>query len=219
MSWKIERVVVGPIQCNCYVLSEPTTRKAYLIDPGAESNELLNFLRDSKLDVQAVLITHSHIDHIGGIDMVHRHSAVPVYYHGADRELYQNVQMQAEAFGFSAKDLEATQPTVGDGTLTDEQVFSVSDEQSIQVIHTPGHTPGSVCFYADGPAATIFTGDTLFLGSIGRTDLWGGSFEQIIRSIKTRLLILSDETKVLPGHGLASTIGDERGSNPFLLHY
>lgn len=219
MTWKIERIVVGPIQCNCYIVSDSTSRKAYIIDPGAESPELLKFLQGSNLEVQGVLITHAHIDHIGGIDMVYHQLTVPVYYHGGDQSLYKNVEMQARAFGFSPTDLQATQPTIGEGSLSHEQTLSVSDDKQIRVIHTPGHTPGSVCFHANGKESTVFTGDTLFQGSIGRTDLWEGSFEQIISSIKTRLLSLPDETKVLPGHGPASSIGEERRTNPFLLEY
>lgn len=219
MSWKIERIVVGPIQCNCYIVSDSMSRKAYIIDPGAESPDLLKFLQSSNLEVQGVLITHAHIDHIGGIDMVYHQLSVPVYYHAGDQSLYKNIDMQARAFGFSPADLQAHQPTVGEGSLAHEQIFSVSEDKQIRVIHTPGHTPGSVCFHANGKESTVFTGDTLFQGSIGRTDLWGGSFEQIISSIKTRLLALPDEVKVLPGHGSASTIGEERRTNPFLLQY
>jgi hydroxyacylglutathione hydrolase len=219
MTWKIERIVVGPIQCNCYIISDSETRKAYMIDPGAETPELLKFLQNSKLDLQAVLITHAHIDHIGGIEMVYGKVPVPVYYHSGDQELYQNVEMQARAFGFSSADLQATQPRVGAGSLEHDQTFSLSSDKQIRVIHTPGHTPGSVCFYANDNEPVVFTGDTLFLGSIGRTDLWGGSFEQIISSIKTRLLSLSEEAKVLPGHGPASSIGEEKRTNPFLLQY
>ncbi|HEY4491789.1 MAG TPA: MBL fold metallo-hydrolase [Acidobacteriota bacterium] len=215
MSWKVDCIIVGPIQCNCYILWESVVRKAYLIDPGAESEELVSYLQSNGYDLQAVLITHAHIDHVGGIETVHRHFPAPVYYHNGDEFLYRNVLQQAQLFGVLPKDLQASQPKVGEGTLKDEQRFSL-EEQELKVIHTPGHTPGSVCFYADFPQPVLFTGDTLFEGSIGRTDLWGGSFPQIIDSIKTRLMVLEDHVRVLPGHMAATTIGAERRTNPFL---
>lgn len=215
MTWKIDSVVVGPIQCNCYILSESVSGKAYVIDPGAESKELLSFLQKKKIKLQAVLITHAHIDHVGGIEMLNREIPAPVYYHTGDRFLYENVAMQAQLFGVSPRDLQAEQPRVGDSTLQDRQRFAL-DEGEIHVIHTPGHTPGSSCFHAIGESTAVFTGDTLFQGSIGRTDLWGGSFEQIMESIKTKLLSLDDRVPVFPGHGESTTIGEERRQNPFL---
>ena len=215
MTWKIDNVVVGPIQCNCYILSESVSGKAYVVDPGAESKELLTFLQKKKINLQAVLITHAHIDHVGGIEMLNREIPAPVYYHSGDRFLYENVAMQAQLFGVAPRDLQAEQPRVGDSTLQDHQTFAL-DEGEIRVIHTPGHTPGSSCFHAIGEVTALFTGDTLFQGSIGRTDLWGGSFEQIMESIKFKLLSLDDRVPVFPGHGESTTIGDERRQNPFL---
>lgn len=189
-----------------------------MIDPGAESRELLAFIQKKKLDLQAVLITHAHIDHIGGIEMLHREIAAPVYYHSGDKFLYENVQMQARLFGVAPEDLQAVQPKAGESSLEDNRIFPF-DNGEVRVIHTPGHTPGSVCFHAIGETSVVFTGDTLFQGSIGRTDLWGGSFERIMESIKSRLLALEDNVQVLPGHGDATTIGTERRQNPFLLQY
>ncbi len=186
-----------------------------MIDPGAESKELLTFIQKKKLDLQAALITHAHIDHIGGIEMLLREIPVPVYYHSGDKFLYENIEMQASLFGVTPEDLEASQPKVGE-PLDDNRAFPFESGE-VRVIHTPGHTPGSVCFHANGEGSAVFTGDTLFQGSIGRTDLWGGSFEQIMDSIKSRLLILDDNVQVLPGHGDATTIGIERRHNPFLL--
>jgi len=214
MGWKIDRVVVGPIQCNCYLISDPVSGQVYLIDPGAESKELIAFLQKKKLALQAVLITHAHIDHVGGIEMLHREFPAPVYYHAGDQFLYENIQMQAQLFGVTPADLQAQQPKTGEASLKDNQTFPFQTG-GIRVVHTPGHTPGSVCFYAMGDEAALFTGDTLFEGSIGRTDLWGGSFEQIIQSIKERLFTLQDSVQVLPGHGDATTIGRERKLNPF----
>jgi hydroxyacylglutathione hydrolase len=208
VSWKIECAVVGPIQCNCYILSEATSGKAYLIDPGAESSELMSFLSRKKLDLQAILITHAHIDHVGGIESVYAKFPAPVFYHPEDKFLYENIAMQAQLFGATPMQLQATQPKVGNETLRHGREFG-----AVRVIHTPGHTPGSVCFHAED---LLITGDTLFAGSIGRTDLWGGNYEQIIESIKTRLLTLDDSVDVFPGHGDPTTIGEERLTNPFL---
>jgi glyoxylase-like metal-dependent hydrolase (beta-lactamase superfamily II) len=217
MSWEINCVVVGPIQCNCYIISDNLSNKAYLIDPGAESQDLLKYLQKRRFDLQAILITHAHLDHVGGIEMVHAEFPSHVYYHEGDKPLYENLQMQASLFGFTLKTLESTQPKVGESSLQHDQQFEFSTG-FIRVIHTPGHTPGSVCFHLTGERATIFSGDTLFEGSIGRTDLWGGSFEEIIHSIKNRLLTLEDNLLVLPGHGPSTMIGDERRHNPFLLN-
>lgn len=215
MSREITRVVVGPIQCNCYIISDPVNKKAYLIDPGAESQELLAYLEKMKLELEAVLITHAHLDHVGGIEMLYEKFPSPVYYHAGDIPLYTHLDVQAESFGWQLSQLEARQPTIGDPSLRDgeDHIFATG---AVKVLHTPGHTPGSVCFLADGAEKIVFTGDTLFQGSIGRTDLWGGSFPQIIDSIKERLLTLADDVKVMPGHGDHTSIGQERAENPFL---
>ncbi len=215
MSWNIDCVVVGPIQCNCYVIVEEQSRKAYLIDPGAESKELMQHLAKRKLDLQAILITHAHIDHVGGIEEVIGKFPVKAYYHQGDSFLYQNLAMQAELFGVTPAHLMAAQPASGEAALQHDREFPL-DGGRIRVIHTPGHTPGSVCFHASGDGSLLFSGDTLFAGSIGRTDLWGGDFDQIIDSIKARLLTLDEATQVYPGHGPATTIGEERRDNPFL---
>ena len=211
MSWKVECAVVGPIQCNCYILTEGNSGKAFLIDPGAESLELLTYLQKKKFELQAVLITHAHIDHVGGIEAVYAKFPAPVFYHAGDQFLYEDIAMQAKFFGVTADQMQARQPKVGEPSLQNDQEIS-----NIRIIHTPGHTPGSVCFHANGESPILFTGDTLFAGSIGRTDLWGGNYDQILESIRTRLLVLDDSVDVFPGHGEATTIGDERHSNPFL---
>jgi hydroxyacylglutathione hydrolase len=218
MSWNIEGLVVGPIQCNCYILSESVSRKAYVIDPGAESSDILNHLQQHRLDVQAILLTHCHIDHVGGVEMLDSKLSVPIYFHQGDEFLYKNLAVQAAMFGAQPADLNARQPLKDGLRLAEDQIFPV-DGGSIRVIHTPGHTPGSVCFHAMGPDNVVFTGDTLFQASIGRTDLWGGSYDAILDSIKQKLMALDDSVKVFPGHGLSTTIGIERDSNPFILGY
>ncbi|HSP07555.1 MAG TPA: MBL fold metallo-hydrolase [Acidobacteriota bacterium] len=218
MAREIVRVIVGPIQCNCYIVSDAVSRQAYLIDPGAETRDLMVYLRNSKLELQGILITHGHLDHVGGIEMVLATYQAPVYYHAADMPLYLHLDVQAESMGFQLKDLEARQPAVGEPTLQEHREFDFSAGK-VQVLHTPGHTPGSVCFYSEGEESIVFSGDTLFAGSIGRTDLWGGSFPQIMDSIRTRLLKLPDHVRVLPGHGDFTTIGNERTTNPFIRGY
>jgi len=200
MSWKIDCVVVGPIQCNCYILSDPTSGDAWLIDPGAESDELLQYLMQKKMRLKGMLVTHAHIDHVGGIEMIARDFPAPVYYHAGDTPLYSNLKMQAQFFGVTPQHLQATQPTRGDATLQHEQSFEFGQGE-IRVIHTPGHTPGSVCFHAMSDLSALFTGDTLFLQSIGRTELWGGSYEQILVSIHNQLMTLPENLAVFPGHG------------------
>jgi hydroxyacylglutathione hydrolase len=215
MAWKLDVVVVGPIQCNCYILTESVSGKAFLIDPGAESKQLFSYIEKRRLDLQSILITHAHIDHVGGIESLQAVTSAPVYYHKGDGFLYQDLKMQAQFFGVTPAQLMATQPSVGEDSLLDQQEFAFENCR-IRVVHTPGHTPGSVCFHASGEEDLIFTGDTLFAGSIGRTDLWGGNYEQIIDSIQSKLMTLPDSVMVLPGHGPDTTIGDERRSNPFL---
>jgi hydroxyacylglutathione hydrolase len=215
MSWRIDCVVVGPIQCNCYILSDSISSQAYLIDPGAESEDLMTFLRARRFQLQGILITHAHIDHIGGIEQIRQEMSVPVYLHDADRFLFEDVTMQAQMFGVRPQDLEAVQPHSADMKIEHQQIFRISGGE-VRAIHTPGHTPGSVCFHAIGENELVFTGDTLFEGSIGRTDLWGGSYEQIMISIRDRLMNLADRIQVLPGHGAPTTIGNERRTNPFL---
>ncbi|HSP06676.1 MAG TPA: MBL fold metallo-hydrolase, partial [Acidobacteriota bacterium] len=126
--------------------------------------------------------------------------------------------VQAESFGFTLENLQARQPVAGEATLQDNREFAFA-AGIVRVLHTPGHTPGSVCFHTEGEEPVVFSGDTLFAGSIGRTDLWGGSFPQIMTSIRTRLLKLPDTVRVLPGHGDFTTIGNERTTNPFIRGY
>ena len=217
MSREIARVIVGPIQCNCYIVSDTVSKKAFLIDPGAESKELMAHLDKMKFDLQGILITHAHLDHVGGIEMVLGSYPAPVYYNAGDAMLYNSLAIQAESFGYRLEDLQARQPETGEASLEHNREFDFAAGK-VRVIHTPGHTPGSVCFHSEGDEPIVFTGDTLFEGSIGRTDLWGGSFPQIIDSIKTRLLALPDNVAVLPGHGEFTSIGRERKENPFLLN-
>ena len=218
---------VGLLQCNCSIIGDPATREAIVIDPGDEVERILAILRRHELKVQAILSTHTHIDHVGGLALLREKTGAPVLMHEQDLPLYRLLEAQAQWLGVPAPPVANVDSFVKEGDVIRWGAFQAN------VLHTPGHTPGSISLYLPslfGPAGALdvkrrveghdagrlIAGDTLFAGSIGRTDLWGGSFEQIMRSLKERLLQLPDETIVYPGHGEMTTIGRERESNPFL---
>lgn len=213
-----EILPVGWLQCNCSVVGDPETREAIVIDPGDEVERILSVIQKHRLNVKAILNTHAHIDHVGGLRKVQAATGAPVLMHAEDLELYRHLDVQASWIGMRPPE------TVNvDGFLKEGDSVRWGRYEG-RVIHTAGHTPGSVCIYMPNVATTVkvaepgrlFAGDTLFAGSIGRTDLWGGSFEEIMRSLQTKVMALPDETLVYPGHGPATTIGKERKTNPFL---
>ena len=200
-----ETFAVGPLGCNCSILIDQAKREALVVDPGGDGDKILARLKHHGVTTKAILITHAHIDHLGAIPEVQHATGAPVLMHEDDRDLYENVQMQAAMLRMVAPKLPQFDAKLADG-------FTIGEAGTI---HTPGHTKGSVCFHFGGQKLLI-TGDTLFAGGIGRTDLWGGSFEQIMKSIKERLLTLDGETIVVPGHGPETSIADELRFNPFL---
>src|SRR6266446_4734755 len=210
-------VPVGLLQCNCSIIGDPVTREALVVDPGDEVTRILDLIGRHKLNVKAIVSTHAHIDHVGGLSKLHQYTGAPVLMHRDDLPLYQAMEMQAAFLGVLTPELTDVDQLLKEGDVLHWGPFEA------QVIHTPGHTPGSVSLYLPHdagkiavPAPQLFSGDTLFAGSIGRTDLWGGSMDQIMDSLRTKLMGLPDETIVYPGHGPATTIGDERHLNPFL---
>jgi glyoxylase-like metal-dependent hydrolase (beta-lactamase superfamily II) len=265
-------IPVGMLQCNCSIIGDPVSREALVIDPGDEVNRILDLLGRHKLTVKAIVSTHAHIDHVGGLCKLHRYTGAPVLMHRDDLPLYQAMEMQAAFLGVHPPDLTEIDQLLKEGDSLHWGSFEA------QVIHTPGHTPGSVSLYLPHdtgkvtpagelkritvkdeageevsiaqllkqsvsknlpaengdtdqaptivapdeavkimkPVPQLFSGDTLFAGSIGRTDLWGGSLDQIMKSLRTKLMGLPDETVVYPGHGPVTTIGHERELNPFL---
>jgi glyoxylase-like metal-dependent hydrolase (beta-lactamase superfamily II) len=206
----IETFPVGLLQCNCTILGSEQTHEAIVIDPGDDVPEVLERLRRHRLTVKHIIATHGHIDHVGGLKEIKDATGAPVYLHGGDLFLYQALPMQAALIGLTAP------PATEIDAQLDEGDELGAGEIKLSVFHTPGHTPGSLCFHAPGDEARLFAGDTLFKGSIGRTDLWGGSFEQIMHSLRSKVATLPDETIVIPGHGPATTIGREKRFNPFL---
>jgi len=204
-----ESFPVGPLACNCTILGDEEAREGIVIDPGDEVGRIHRRLMELGLKLKQILVTHAHIDHVGGALKLKRLTGAPIFLNESDLPLLGMMAAQAAWLGVDTP--ETSQP---DESLKDGLVVGLS-EYPAQVLHTPGHTQGSVCLYLASPKLLV-AGDTLFAGSIGRTDLPGGNFEQIIESLRFRILALPDETRVLPGHGPATTIGEERMSNPFL---
>jgi glyoxylase-like metal-dependent hydrolase (beta-lactamase superfamily II) len=217
-------------------VGDPETREALVLDPGDEVERVLEVLRRHSLNVRAIVSTHAHIDHVGGLQKLQQATGAPVLMHGDDLELYRHMDEQAAWLGVPPPPSARVDQLLREGDTVRWGSYAAT------VLHTPGHTPGSVSLYlpphasrvqaghadrvqaghtgsaeaGDTKNGTLFAGDTLFAGSIGRTDLWGGSLEDILRSIRGKLLVLPDQTIVYPGHGAVTTIGDERASNPFL---
>ncbi len=211
-------IPVGLLQCNCSIVGDPVTREALVIDPGDEVTRILDLLGRHKLTVKAIVSTHAHIDHVGGLAKLHQFTGAPVLMHREDLPLYQGMDVQAAFLGVPTPDLTEVDQLLKEGDALRWGAFEA------RVIHTPGHTPGSVCLYLPKesraiaiPSPQLFAGDTLFAGSIGRTDLWGGSMGDIMDSLRSKVLELPDETIVYPGHGPVTNIGQERRSNPFLI--
>jgi hydroxyacylglutathione hydrolase len=253
-------IPVGILQCNCSIIGDPLTREALVVDPGDEVTRILDLVGRHRLTVKAIVSTHAHIDHVGGLSKLHQYTGAPVLMHRDDLPLYQAMERQASWLGVLPPELTEIDQLLKDGDVLRWGLFEA------QVLHTPGHTPGSVSLYLphyagkvtvaeegesmavpeevgkeesekeeDGKeegeseesgivesrkivlrAPQLFSGDTLFAGSIGRTDLWGGSMAQIMDSLRGKLMALPDETVVFPGHGPVTTIGNERHLNPFL---
>ena len=205
----LETFAVGPLQCNCTILGDEQAHEAIVIDPGDEVGRIHRRLTELGLKLKQILVTHAHIDHVGGALRLKRLTGAPILLNENDLPLLQMMDAQAAWLGIQTPD---TAPP--DESLTDG-MFVGLDSHPAQVLHTPGHTQGSVSLHFV-PLKMVIAGDTLFAGSIGRTDLPGGNFDQIIDSIESRLLALPDETRVIPGHGPSTTIGNERRANPFL---
>jgi hydroxyacylglutathione hydrolase len=205
----LETFPVGPLQCNCTILADPVSREAVIIDPGDEPGRILRALEAEKLRPVALLHTHAHLDHITGSRAVQEATNAPIRLHPDDRPLYDALPEQAAFFGFRAE-----KPAAPGAPLTDGEIVRFGP-YSLRAVHTPGHTPGSTCFVLEGDTPRLFSGDTLFRRSIGRTDLWGGDTDAILESIRGRLFTLSGETPVVCGHGPDTTIDEERRLNPF----
>ena len=203
----IKNIVVGPLEVNCYILGCEDTKEAAIIDPGDNADEIISNIEKEGLNPKFIINTHAHFDHIGGVKAIQDHFKIDFILHEGDLFLVENASEQATAFGLKP----ISKPVVNKNATNGEKVNL--GNKSITVIHTPGHSPGGVCYYSGN---NVFVGDTLFAGSIGRTDLPGGSYDTLINSIKENLFPLGDSTIVYPGHGPSTTIGNEKEHNPFL---
>ena len=204
-----EVLAVGQLGCNCSILGDPETGEGIVIDPGDDISEIEAILSKHGLMVKMILITHAHIDHIGGAAKLKESTGAPVYMNENDAGLYAHIDVQANWLGMAVPE-----KTSIDGGLKDGDKFLLGTTELL-AMHTPGHTQGSSCIWMPGEG-TLLAGDTLFRDSIGRTDLPGGDERQILRSIAGKLLELPEETLVVPGHGPSTTIGREKKRNPFL---
>ena len=205
-----EILPVGPLQCNCSVIGDERTREGMVIDPGDDIEDVLALVRKHNLQIKQIVITHAHIDHVGGAMKLRRATGATILLNYNDSTLLKMMDAQAAWVGTAPPGKIEI-----DESLGQDDVVKTGSLTAI-VLHTPGHTEGSICLYFAGEKKLI-AGDTLFAGSIGRTDLPGGSYKKIINSLHERVLALPDETIVVPGHGDLTTIGQERESNPFLV--
>ena len=207
----IKSFTFNPFSENTYVVFNEN-RNAYLIDPGnftdAETTALQQFIENQGLKIQNILLTHAHIDHVLGLQKMYDLYKVPVLLHEIEKEILDRNPMDANRFGFFFK------PFEGIIQFIKENEIVKLDEDSLKILHVPGHSPGSVAYYSEAEKLMI-SGDVLFEGSIGRTDLYKGNYEQLIDSVQTKLFVLDDETKVYSGHGNPTTTGFEKAYNPF----
>ena len=206
---KVGKFVLGPVATNCYIGINEETKECFIVDPATCPPEFVSYIKNAGLTVKAVLLTHGHFDHIMGLDALLKEFSVPVYAHEAEREVLESEQLNSSAsmlgqpYSFSGADY-----------VTNRQELRIAGFE-ILVIYTPGHTIGGCCYYIEKEKA-LFSGDTLFHGSVGRTDLPTGSMGQLVSSVRDRLFVLPDDTQVYPGHMEETTIGYEKRYNPFI---
>ena len=209
---KIDRFILGDFETNCYVVrADESARDCLVIDPGFDAEQVVEFLVEQKLNPVAVILTHGHVDHIVGLDLLrHQFSGLKVYIHRLDAQMLANAAANLSTLVEKSYTAEPA-----DVLVEDEQIIEQAGIR-LEVLHTPGHTPGGICLQAR-QEGLVFVGDTLFADGVGRTDFPGGDMGELIRGIKAKLLTLPDNTVIYPGHGMRSTVGREKRANPFLI--
>jgi glyoxylase-like metal-dependent hydrolase (beta-lactamase superfamily II) len=209
MGFEMKRLVVGPLEANCYLLWDDADRSAVVVDPGSDGDYIEDEVKKEGLNVKYIINTHGHFDHVGANGHLRDSLGVKVAIHASDVKLLQGAPLHGNPFG-----IETPPQSAPEVLLTDGMELKAGG-LSITVLHTPGHTQGGVCLYIE-KEGVIFTGDTLFSGGVGRTDLPGGSFDTLMKSIREKILPLGDTVRVFPGHGPETTIAEEKESNPFI---
>lgn len=205
-AFRVHVMEVGPLAVNAYILEDTVRRRAAVIDPGGDGEALLGEIEERGLVVDKILLTHGHFDHVGAVSLLREKTGAPVHIHPDDVDRMLGARSQGLLFGLMVPDPPKPDVLVAEG---DTVPFG---ETEFRVAHTPGHTPGCVSYIGDRIA---FVGDLIFAGSIGRTDLPGGSYETLLESVRRKIFVLPDDTVLFPGHGPATTVGEERRSNPF----
>lgn len=206
LPFRVHAMEVGPLAVNAYVVEDPACRKAVVVDPGGDGEALLAEIGRLGLAAEKILLTHGHFDHVGAVALLREKTGAPVYVHPDDVEQMLGARRQGMLFGLSIQD-----PTKPDHLVVDGDTVPFGGRE-FRVAHTPGHTAGCVCYITGGMA---FVGDLIFAGSIGRTDLPGGSYDTLIESVRKQIFTLPEDTVLFPGHGPATTVGEEMRTNPF----
>jgi hydroxyacylglutathione hydrolase len=205
----IRSLVVGPLENNCFIIADEITKEGLVVDPGDEPDRILDLISENGFDIKYIVCTHAHFDHVGAVPDLKKETGAKIVIHRDELEIYKSTKDQAAIWGYELDPLPEPDMFVSEGDK-----IEVGDLR-FEILHTPGHSPGGICLYGEG---ILITGDTLFAGSVGRTDFYGGDMEKLKRSFR-RLLSLSDKIKVLPGHGPETTIGQERTDNFFSYNF
>lgn len=201
----IKRLIVGPLENNCFIIADDNTKEALIVDPGDEPDRIIDFVHENNLNVKFIVCTHAHFDHVGAVSDIKQKTGAPIIIHHDEQEIYRGTREQAALWGFELGEFPKPDMLVSEG-----DILEIGDLK-FEIIHTPGHSPGSICLLGKD---ILFTGDTVFAGSVGRTDLHGGDTVQLKNSFR-RLMSLPEEIKILPGHGPETTIGREKTENIF----
>jgi hydroxyacylglutathione hydrolase len=205
----IKSLVVGPLENNCFIIADENTKEGLVVDPGDEPDRILDLINKNSFNIKYIVCTHAHFDHVGAVPDLKKETGAKLVIHRDELEIYKSTKDQAAIWGYELDPLPEPDMFVSEGDK-----IEVGDLK-FEILHTPGHSPGGICLYGEG---ILITGDTLFAGSVGRTDFYGGDMEKLKRSFR-RLLSLSDKIKVLPGHGPETTIGQERTDNFFSYNF